>query len=65
MGTKEQAGQDVERLKQRAAELGFDPERVARALNQRAPGEAEPAPERPPAAAGEEPTAAPEGGATE
>ncbi len=35
MERQEQARQDVERIMRRAAELGYDPERVARALDHR------------------------------
>ena len=35
MDTQEQERRDVERLMRRAAELGYDPERVARAVDRR------------------------------
>jgi hypothetical protein len=37
MDRQEQERQDVERIMRRAAELGYDPERVARALDHRPP----------------------------
>ena len=44
MERQDQAGQDLEQLMRRAAERGFDPERVERALRHGPPAAAEPSP---------------------